>query len=413
MATVAAPAGAGKQASAGYQTLLVGLLGVNIGIVFLDRTAFGLLAPMIQPEFGFSNTQIGLITGALALGWALSSFGLPRAADITGRAKLLLVVATVVFSLASISSGLAIGFLTMMAARALMGLAEGGLPPLTFHIVTSEVPPARRGLAVGLTSTIGLQAIPLLGPLVIVGVGTLYGWREAFWIAGIPGLIMAAAIWLWIRNPPHERTAETPKGSIGPLLKVRNMRFAMALATLNMTSYVALLGFGPLYLVNVAGVSNAVMAAAMTGIGVVGVLCAFIGPMLSDRYGRKPAIFGAYAISIVGALMMAFANGSVPLVFAGSLLAGSGGAGVGALIMAIIPGESAPPHLRGTAMGFNAAVGELLGAGLMPVVVGVAADQLGLGILPWLLVVVGALFCLLTLGLTETAPRVVERRGAG
>jgi ACS family hexuronate transporter-like MFS transporter len=413
MATVASPAGAGKQASAGYQTLLVGLLGVNIGIVFLDRTAFGLLAPMIQPEFGFSNTQIGLITGALALGWALSSFGLPRAADITGRAKLLLAVATVVFSLASISSGLAIGFLTMMAARALMGLAEGGLPPLTFHIVTSEVPPARRGLAVGLTSTIGLQAIPLLGPLVIVGVGTLYGWREAFWIAGIPGLIMAAAIWLWIRNPPHERTAETPKGSIGPLLKVRNMRFAMALATLNMTSYVALLGFGPLYLVNVAGVSNAVMAAAMTGIGVVGVLCAFIGPMLSDRYGRKPAIFGAYAISIVGALMMAFANGSVPLVFAGSLLAGAGGAGVGALIMAIIPGESAPPHLRGTAMGFNAAVGELLGAGLMPVVVGVAADQLGLGILPWLLAVVGALFCLLTLGLTETAPRVVERRGAG
>lgn len=412
MATAAAPARAGGQASAGYQTLLVGLLGVNIGIVFLDRTAFGLLAPMIQPEFGFSNTQIGLITGALALGWAMSSFGLPRAADITGRSKLLLVVATVVFSLASISSGLAIGFLTMMAARALMGLAEGGLPPLTFHIVTSEVPPARRGLAVGLTSTIGLQGIPLLGPLVIVGIGTLYGWREAFWIAGIPGLIMAAAIWLWIRNPPHERTAETPKGSIGPLLKVRNMRFAMALATLNMTSYASLLGFGPLYLVNVAGVSNAMMAAALTGIGVVGVLSAFIGPMLSDRYGRKPVIFGAYAISIVGALMMALANDSVPLVVAGALLVGVGGAGVGALIMAIIPGESAPPHLRGTAMGFNAAVGELLGAGLMPVAIGFAADQLGLGILPWLLAVVGVLFCLLTLGLTETAPRVVERRAS-
>lgn len=412
MATVAAPAGAGKQPSAGYQALLVGLLGVNIGVVFLDRTAFGLLAPMIQPEFGLTNTQVGMITGALALGWALSSFGLPRIADITGSAKLLLVVATVVFSLASISSGLAIGFLTMMAARALMGLAEGGLPPLTFHIVTSEVPPARRGLAVGLTSTIGLQAIPLLGPLVIVGIGTLYGWREAFWIAGIPGLVMAAAIWLWIRNPPHARTADTPKGSVGPLLKLRNMRFAMALAALNMTFYASLLGFGPLYLVNVAGLSNAVMAAALTGIGLVGVLFAFVVPMLSDRYGRKPAIFGSYAISIVGALMMALADGSVPLVFAGGLLAGAGGAGVGALIMAIIPGESAPLHLKGTAMGFNAAVGELLGAGLMPVAVGFAADQLGLGILPWLLAAVGALFCLLTFGLTETAPRVVERRTA-
>ena len=412
MAKAATPASASGQASAGYQTLLVGLLGVNIGIVFLDRSAFGLLAPMIQPEFGLDNTQIGLITGALAIGWALSSFGLPRAADITGRAKLLLVVATVVFSLASISSGLAIGFLTMMAARFLMGLAEGGLPPLTFHIVTSEVPPARRGLAVGLTSTIGLQAIPLLGPLLIVGIATLYGWREAFWIAGIPGLIMAAAIWLWIRNPPHTRTDDTPKGSIGPLLKVRNIRFSMALATLNMTSYVSLLAFGPLYLVNVAGLSNAMMAAAMTGIGVVGVFFAFVGPMLSDRYGRKPAIFGAYAISIVGALMMALSGGSVPVLFAGTLLAAAGGAGSGALIMAIIPGESAPPHLKGTAMGFNAAVGELLGAGLMPVAVGWAADQLGLGILPWLLVVTGVLFCLLSLALTETAPNVVERRAA-
>lgn len=412
MATVTAPAGAGKPAGAGYQALLVGLLGVNIGVVFLDRTAFGLLAPMIQPEFGLDNTQIGMITGALAIGWALSSFALPRTADATGRAKLLLVVATVVFSLASISSGLAVGFLTMMAARALMGLAEGGLPPLTFHMVTSEVPPARRGLAVGLTSTIGLQAIPLLGPLTIVGIATLYGWREAFWIAGIPGLIMAAAIWLWIRNPPRARRADTPKGSIGPLLKLRNMRFAMVLAALNMTFYVSLLGFGPLYLVNVAGVSNAVMAAALTGIGVVGVLFAFVVPMLSDRYGRKPAMFGAYAISIVGALAMALADGALPLVFAGALFAGAGGAGVGALIMAIVPGESAPPHLKGTAMGFNAAVGELLGAGLMPVVVGFAADQLGLGILPWLLVVVGALFCALTLGLTETAPRIVERRAA-
>ena len=327
MATVAAPARAGGQASTGYQVLLVGLLGVNIGIVFLDRTAFGLLAPMIQPEFQLDNTQIGLITGALAIGWALSSFALPRTADATGRAKWLLVVATIVFSLASISSGLAIGFLTMVAARLLMGLAEGGLPPLTFAIVTSEVPPERRGLAVGLTSTIGLQAIPLLGPLTIVGIASLYGWREAFWLSGIPGLIMAAAIWLWIRNPPRVKAENAPKGSIGPLLKLRNIRFAMALAALNMTCYASLLGFGPLWLVNVAGMSDAMMATTITGVGVIGVLFAFIGPMLSDRYGRKPAIFGCYAVSIVGALMMALANGSVPLVFAGCLLTGAGGAG--------------------------------------------------------------------------------------
>ena len=392
--------------SSRYQTLLVGLLGVNLGVVFLDRTAFGLLAPMIQPEFRLDNTQIGLITGVLAVTWSLSSFGLTRAADLTGRSKFLLVAATVIFSLASISSGLAVGLLTLLAARALMGLAEGGLPPLTFHIVSSEVAAERRGLAMGLTSTIGLQAIPLLGPLIIVGVGTAYGWREAFWIAGVPGLIMAAAIWLLIRNPPHARADDTPKGSVVPLLDVRNIRFSMVLATLNMTSYATLLGFGPLYLVRIAGLGNAMMSVIMTAVGVAGVLFAFVGPMLSDRVGRKPVIFAAYAISMFGVLLLAFAHGSLPLLFAGTVLTGAGGAGTGALIMAIIPGESAPPHLRGTAMGFNAAVGEMLGAGAMPVAVGWIADRAGLGVLPWVLFAVAALFCLVTLGLKETAPKL-------
>lgn len=395
-----------------YQSVLVGLLGVNLGIVFLDRTAFGLLAPMIQPEFGLTNTEIGMITGVLAITWALSSFGLTRAADITGRAKFLLVTATIVFSLASISSGLAVGFLSMLAARALMGLAEGGLPPLTFHIVTSETAPERRGLAVGLTSTIGLQGIPLLGPLVIVGIGTFYGWREAFWIAGIPGLIMAAAIWLFVRNPPRAPVEDAPKGSIIPLLKIRNIRFSIVLAALNMTSYASLLGFGPLYLVKVGGMTNVQMGTAITGVSLVGIVCAFIGPMLSDRIGRKPVLVGSYLISGIGAVMMITASGSLTLVFTGALLAGAGGAGVGALIMAIIPGEAAPLHLKGTAMGFTAALGEVIGAGLMPVLVGKAADTVGLFVLPWVLLAVAVLFSLLTLALKESAPNVVARRAA-
>jgi MFS family permease len=409
MATVEAQPQSMGPATARYQTLLVGLLGVNVGVVFLDRTAFGLLAPMIQPEFALTNTHIGMINGVLAVTWSLSSFFLTRAADLTGRSKLLLVAATVIFSLASISSGLAVGLLTLLAARALMGLAEGGLPPLTFHIVNSEVAAEKRGLAVGLTSTIGLQAIPLLGPLLIVGIGTVYGWREAFWIAGIPGLILAAAIALFVRNPPQSRAEDTPKGAFRPLLGVRNIRISMLLATLNMTSYATLLGFGPLYLVNVAGVDNATMSVAMTGVGLAGVLFAFVGPMLSDRIGRKPVIFAAYAISALGVLMLAFAQGSVPLACAGAVLTGAGGAGTGALIMAIIPGESAPAHLKGTAMGFNAAVGEMIGAGLMMVIVGAIADRAGLGVIPWVLLAVALLFCLVTLALKETAPNVLAR----
>ena len=216
-----------------------------------------------------------------------------------------------------------------------------------------------------------------------------------------------------VRNPPHERKDDLPKGAIGPLLKLRNVRFSIVLATLNMASYASLLGFGPLYFVNVSDMSNATMGGVMTGIGLIGVLCAFVGPVLSDRFGRKPVIFTAYAISAAGALLLAVAGTSLPLVLSGAMLIAVGGAGTGALIMAIIPAEAAPDHLKGTAMGFNAGVGELIGAGLLPILIGWATDQVGLTILPWILAAVGVLFCLLTLGLRESAPLVVARRSVG
>ena len=90
-------------------------------------------------------------------------------------------------------------------------------------------------------------------------------------------------------------------------------------------------------------------------------------------------------------------------------MASAGGGGAGILVMNVVSGESAPAHLKATAMGFNAAVGELLGAGAMPVVIGTIADDVGLWTLPWLMVAAAALLCLVALGLRETAPRIVER----
>jgi MFS family permease len=360
---------------------------------------------MIQLEFNLSNTEIGMINGILAVTWALSSIALTRAADITGRSKLLLMIATLGFSLATIGSGLAVGLLTLMAARAVMGLAEGGLPPLSTHIISNEFAPERRGLAVGIMSTLGLQVIPLLGPLIIVGIGSLYGWRQAFWVAGIPGLIMVVLIWFLVRDPTPQPAMDNPRGSFIPLLRLRNIRFTMVLATLNMTFYVGLLGFLPLYLVNVLGLSNAMMGTVITVQTAVMIVFAFFGPMLSDRYGRKAIITCSYLLALLGFLILANSQESQILVFTGCCLAG-GSVGAGFLIMVVIPGESAPSHLKATAMGFNASVGEMLGAGAMPVVIGYIADQFGLSTLPWIMMTVAILICLITMGLRETAPRL-------
>jgi hypothetical protein len=58
-------------------------------------------------------------------------------------------------------------------------------------------------------------------------------------------------------------------------------------------------------------------------------------------------------------------------------------------------------------MGFNAAFGEALGAGLGPVLIGMAADRVGLGVLPWVMIGASFIVCLVTMWLRETAPKLV------
>jgi MFS family permease len=278
------------------------------------------------------------------------------------------------------------------------------------HIVSTEVAPEHRGLALGAMSTLGLNVVPLLGPLLIVGIGATYGWRHAFWVAGIPGLILALIIWRVVRNPAHEPDQSAPKGSVGPLLKLRNIRVNLILATLLMSCVIGINGFLPLYLVRVLGLSDGMMGLVMTMIAAAMVLYGFVGPMLSDRIGRKTVIIAFFLVSVPGYLMLIYSGGALPLILAGGMI-GAAFTGASILIMAAIPGESAPPHLAATAMGFVAGTGEMLGAGLMPVGVGWLADQVGLGIVPWLFIVAATLVCLVTLGLTETAPGRLARTG--
>jgi ACS family hexuronate transporter-like MFS transporter len=70
--------------SAGYQVMLASLLSINFGIVFFDRNASSFLMPLIQPDLGLSDTQVGLLASALSLTWAVAAFGIGRVSDQTG-----------------------------------------------------------------------------------------------------------------------------------------------------------------------------------------------------------------------------------------------------------------------------------------------------------------------------------------
>jgi len=141
-----------------YQWILVGLLSLNFGIVFFDRNSINVLMPFIQPELGLSNAAIGALASALSLSWAAAGLFVGRLSDFIGRRKILLVVAAFTFSIASLVSGVAGSFATLIAARLLMGVAEGGVMPITQALVAAEVKPERRGLAMGAAQKTGANA---------------------------------------------------------------------------------------------------------------------------------------------------------------------------------------------------------------------------------------------------------------
>ena len=141
--------------SAGYQVMLAGLLSINFGIVFFDRNASNFLMPFIQPDLHLNNTQVGLLAAALSLTWAIAAFGIGLVSDKTGSRKGLLILATLAFSVCSFLTGIASTFAMILGARLLMGVAEGGIMPISQSLIATEVEPRHRGLAMGVTQNFG------------------------------------------------------------------------------------------------------------------------------------------------------------------------------------------------------------------------------------------------------------------
>src|SRR5262245_40414566 len=214
------------QASTGYQIVLVSLLSLNFGIVFFDRNALNFLQPFVKPELGLNNEQVGILAGALSFTWALAALGIGYISDRTGSRKGLLIGATMAFSVCCFLSGVAGSFFAMLGARMLMGVAEGGVMPISQSIIASEVQPAHRGLAMGVAQNLGPNLMgSFVAPVVLTAFAVAYGWRHAFYLAAIPGIVCALLMWIFVRTPPPvpRAAAEVKKLSVMEAFAERNV----------------------------------------------------------------------------------------------------------------------------------------------------------------------------------------------
>ena len=166
----------------------------------IDRQILLILVEPIKAELGISDSAIGLLTGfAFAVFYA--TFGIPIAlwAD-RGNRRNILSLALAVWSGMTALSGLALTFWHLLVARMGVGVGEaGGTPPAT-SMISDLYAPKERAFALGIyTSGIGLG---ILAGFVIGGyVYSAFGWRVAFLVAGIPGLLLALVVRLTIKEP--------------------------------------------------------------------------------------------------------------------------------------------------------------------------------------------------------------------
>ncbi|AOH54401.1 MFS transporter [Peribacillus muralis] len=392
-----------------YENKLTAIFFFSIGFVFFDRLAINYLIPFMQEDFSLTNTQIGMLSSALAITWALSG---PIVGYISDRVKSkvgVLAFMVLLFSFLSLAHGLAATFGILIILRLLMGIAEGPIIPISSSILSVESSPKRRGFNLGFTAGTSYGVFGgFLAPLVIVALANATDWRTAFYLTVIPGIFIAFFIWKVVKNPPKysdtDITTAIPneKINIRLILKNRNIWLCVIVSC---SFWIFLLPFSiyaPLYLIHVKQLSLSTMSMVMAAFGAGNAIWGFIVPAISDRIGRKPTslIFGVLTLFVPLTLMY------VDNVVVISVLIFVFVSGIGTLTMftTTIPAETVPIQYAAATIGFILAATEIVGGVLSPLYSGMAGDAWGLTAPLWISAGGGLLAFVFSLFLKESAP---------
>jgi ACS family hexuronate transporter-like MFS transporter len=399
--------------SSGYQILLVALLSLNFGILFFDRNALNFLMPFVKPDLGLNNTQVGLTASALSFSWAIATIVIGAASDRSGRRKPLLIAATIAFSLCSVLSGLAASFLTLLGARLLMGVADGGVAPISQSMTALAVAPERRGLAMGIMQNFGSNLFgSFFAPVLLVAFATAYGWHTAFYITALPGLLSAVLLWLFVREPEaqaHEAASdESMSQRIRAILAERNIVLCGLISVLLVSYLVVCWAFMPLFLTSVRGFAPETMGWLMSVLGISATIGSFLVSGISDRFGRRPVMIATAFLGVILPLSALYFGGSA-WVLAALFFVGWALTGIFPLFMGTVPSESVDARHMATAIAMVMSVGEIVGGVFAPTLAGYAADAAGLGAPLWIMMGLCVAAGLAAFGLRETAPSRVAK----
>ena len=372
--------------SARRYTLVV--LAVVYMFNFVDRQLPAILLPAIRAEFLVSDTVLGLLVGtAFALFYSILGVPIALLADRWNRRNLI-AIALAIWSGMTALSGLAANIWHLALARVGVGIGEAGCSPAAHSMIADLYPPAQRSTAMGVY-TLGISAGIMLAYMAGGWVVENIGWREAFFIVGIPGLLLAIVVRATVSEPPRGHSEDRtdhrehpPLKQVFRLLLSRKAFLHMAVgAGLSSFAGYSAISWFPSFLTR-SFEGNFVLLNIWLGLilGIAGGFGFFFGGYLADFFGR---IRQRNAMWFIASTQLAAALASLGVYLAWSAEM--------ALLMFILPviisnfylapvlaqtQSLVPLRMRGVASAIVLLIINLIGLALGPPTVGVLSDYL-------------------------------------
>lgn len=356
---------------------------------YIDRNILAILQVPIKRDLGLSDTQIGALTGlSFALMYSLMGLPVARLADRSNRAHLI-ATAVVLWSVMTALTGLAGGFLTLVLLRVGVAVGESGSVPATHSLIADLYPPDSRAtvLAVwGLSVPLGTG----LGFLVGGHLDELIGWRAAFALVGITGLLMGPLIWLTMKepvrggfDPVHDQLTEAQdwRRVIRYLWSLRTFRYLLPAGACQGFAMLSAMHWNAPFYRRVHGMSMSeisVYLALMSGVGfAIGI---YGGGRLSDHFGRRDPRWRLRIVSIASMAM-------VPLALTQYLIQSSSASIACGLLASIlmvffmspivaVPQSIVPSSMRAFTSAVVILTFNIVALGLGPFVTGLMSDVL-------------------------------------
>jgi MFS transporter, Spinster family, sphingosine-1-phosphate transporter len=369
---------------------------------YIDRQILFAVFPAIQHELQLSDTQLGLLASAFMWVYLATAPAFGLLGD-RGMRPLLMGIGVGLWSLCTAASGLVRSYAQLLLGRAAVGIGEASYGSIAPAVLSDSCPPQHRGRLLAFFS----MAIPVGSALGYLAGGAFeraFGWRAAFLLVGLPGVVLA---WLVGRLPDDRGAAgaalpaRPQRNAYGELLRTRSYRLNCGAMTAMTFAVGGLAAWVPTYLIRVRGMGLAEANLAfglltlMTGIGGT-----VVGGWLGDRLlPRIPAAH--FLVSGVGLALSVPCAAAVMLVpHTGLTLAAIGLAEFFVFLNtgplnAVIAAVSRPA-VRATAFALNIFVIHALGDAVSPTLVGILSDRWGLSAAFWVApgaLLLAAVFC--------------------